>query len=120
MSGLLQAYSAFPFNITSGVTTVQGTPGRPVVNGAFIERNAGIGDDFVSVSARVSRTVHLAGRLELEALAEAFNLTNRQNDLTRNANFGPGAYPTDPAPGFGQITAVGDPRSLQFAVRVRF
>ncbi len=120
VSGLLQAYSAFPFNITSGVTTVQGTPGRPVVNGAFIERNAGIGDDFFSVSARVSRTVHLAGRLELEALAEAFNLTNRQNDLTRNANFGPGAYPTDPAPGFGQITGVGDPRSLQFAVRVRF
>src|SRR4029079_17581406 len=41
LSGMLQAYSALPFNITSGVTTIQGTPGRPIVNGTFIERNAG-------------------------------------------------------------------------------
>ena len=34
VSGMLQAYSALPFNITSGVTTIQGTPGRPIVNGA--------------------------------------------------------------------------------------
>ena len=36
LSGMLQAYSALPFNITSGVTTMQGTAGRPIVNGAFI------------------------------------------------------------------------------------
>ena len=41
LSGMLQAYSALPFNITSGVTTIQGTAGRPIVDGAFIERNAG-------------------------------------------------------------------------------
>jgi hypothetical protein len=41
LSSMLQAYSALPLNITSGVTTVQGTAGRPVVNGAYIERNAG-------------------------------------------------------------------------------
>ena len=41
VSSMLQSYSALPFNITSGVTTVQGTAGRPIVNGAFIERNAG-------------------------------------------------------------------------------
>ena len=46
LSGMLQAYSALPFNITSGVTTIQGTAGRPIVNGEFIERNAGIGSDF--------------------------------------------------------------------------
>src|SRR6185503_6029094 len=33
VSGMLQYYSALPFNITSGVTTVQGTAGRPIVNG---------------------------------------------------------------------------------------
>ena len=43
LSSMLQYYSALPFNITSGVTTVQGTAGRPIVNGAFIERNAGVG-----------------------------------------------------------------------------
>ena len=51
---------------------------------------------------------------------EAFNLTNRRNDLTRNRNFGAGAYPTNPSPTFGQITAVGDPRSFQFALRLKF
>jgi hypothetical protein len=58
--------------------------------------------------------------VELEALAEGFNLTNRRNVVTRNANFGAGAYPTSPSPAFGQVTAVGDPRSFQFGLRVRF
>ena len=120
LSGMLQAYSALPFNITSGVTTIQGTAGRPIVNGAFIERNAGIGSDFFTLSARLSRAFRVAGRVELEGLAEVFNLTNRRNDLTRNTNFGPGAYPTNPSATFGQITAVGEPRSFQFGVRVRF
>jgi hypothetical protein len=120
LSGMLQAYSALPFNITSGVPTIQGTAGRPVVNGEFIERNAGIGSDFFSLSLRVSRAFRVAGRMELEGLAEAFNLTNRRNDLTRNVNFGSGTYPTNPASNFGQITAVGEPRSCQFGVRIKF
>ena len=73
-----------------------------------------------ALSARLSRAFRLAGRVQLEALVEAFNLTNRRNDLTRNTNFGAGAYPTNPSPTFGQITAVGEPRSLQFGLRVRF
>jgi hypothetical protein len=120
LSGMLQAYSALPFNITSGVTTIQGTAGRPTVDGAFIERNAGIAADFFTVSLRLSRSFRVAGRVELEGVAEAFNLTNHRNDLTRNANFGAGAYPTSPSATFGQITAVGDPRAFQFGIRVRF
>ena len=120
LSSMLQAYSALPFNITSGVTTIQGTAGRPIVDGEFIPRNAGIGSDFFSMSLRVSRTFPIAGRVRLEGLAEVFNLTNRTNNLTRNTNFGPGAYPTNPSPTFNQITAVGDPRTWQFALRVRF
>jgi hypothetical protein len=120
LSSVLQRYSALPFNVTSGVTTVQGTAGRPIVNGAFIERNAGIGSDFFTVSLRVSRTFSLGRSLRLEGVAEAFNLTNRRNNMTRNANFGSGAYPTNPSPTFNQITAVGDPRTWQFALRLRF
>jgi hypothetical protein len=120
VSGMLQAYSALPFNITSGVTTIQGTPGRPIVDGAFIERNAGVGSDYFSFGLRVSRAFRLAGRVELEGVAEGFNLTNHQNVLTRNTNFGPGAYPTNPSPTFGQITAVGEPRTFQFGLRARF
>ena len=120
IGGMLQAYSALPFNITSGVTTIQGTAGRPVVNGEFIERNAGIGSDFLSLNLRVSRAIRLNGRVQVEALVEGFNLTNHANVLTRNANFGAGAYPTNPSPTFNQITAVGEPRSLQFGARLRF
>jgi hypothetical protein len=120
LSGMLQAYSALPFNITSGVTTIQGTTGRPILNGVVIDRNAGIGSDFFSLSARISRSFRISGRVELEGLAETFNLTNRRNDLTRNTNFGSGAYPINPSPTFGQVTAVGEPRSSQFAVRLRF
>ena len=120
VSAMLQAYSALPLNITSGVTTIQGTAGRPIVDGAFIPRNAGEGSDFLSLNVRVSRTFHLSGRVQLEVLAEGFNLTNHVNVLTRNGNFGAGAYPSSPSPTFGQITAVGEPRSFQFGARVRF
>jgi hypothetical protein len=90
------------------------------VNGTFIARNAGTGSSFFSLNVRVSRAFRISGRMEIEALAEAFNLTNRTNVLTRNANFGPGAYPANPSPAFGAITAVGEPRTLQFGVRTRF
>jgi hypothetical protein len=120
VSSMLQSYSALPFNITSGVTTVQGTAGRPIVSGAFIERNAGEGSDFFSLSVRLSRTFPLGKSVRLEGQLEAFNLTNRVNNLTRQGNFGTGAYPTNPTPNFNTITAVGDPRTVQLGLRLRF
>src|SRR5688572_12265429 len=66
---MAQAYSAPPFNITSGVTTVQGTAGRPIFNGQFIERNAGKGTAFFSLGARVSHLFRLTGRWQVEVLA---------------------------------------------------
>ena len=120
ISGLAQYYSALPLNITSGLTTIQGTAGRPIVNGAFIERNAGEGPDFFSLGARVSRTFAVGPRARVEAIAEGFNLTNRTNVVSLNGNFGAGAYPTNPSATFGQVTAVGEPQAFQFALRVRF
>ncbi|MEZ5285704.1 MAG: hypothetical protein R2712_13040 [Vicinamibacterales bacterium] len=120
VSTLVQAYSAAPFNITSGVTTIQGTAGRPIVNGAFIPRNAGEGDTFFNLSLRVSRSFALTPTVRLEALAEVFNLTDAVNEVARNTNFGSGAYPTNPSASFNQVTAVADPRSWQFAARLRF
>ena len=120
LSGMVQAYSALPFNITSGVTTLQGTAGRPIVDGRFIPRNAGTGPDFFSSSLRVSRAFALRPRVRLEGLAEVFNLTNRVNAVTVQGNFGAGAYPSSPVSNFGTPTAVGDPRSAQFGIRVRF
>ena len=117
---MLQYYSALPLNITSGVTTIQGTAGRPIVNGAFIGRNVGDGNDFFSVGARLSRSFRVSERVQVEALAEAFNALNHRNNLTKNGVFGAGAYPATPSSSFGQVTAVNDPRSLQLALRVRF
>ena len=120
LSATLQAYSPPPFNITSGATTVQGSAGRPILNGEFIPRNAGDGSAFLSLNMRVARAFRLFGRVQLEVQAEAFNLTNHTNVVTRNTAFGSGPYPASPLATFGQVTAVGDPRSFQFGARVRF
>lgn len=117
---MLQFYSAPPFNIGSGVTTIQGTAGRPIVDGEFIERNASEGTAFFSLGARVSRAFRITNRVQFEVLAEGFNLTDRANVVTRNTNFGSGAYPSNPSAAFGQITAVGEPRAFQFGARLRF
>jgi hypothetical protein len=58
--------------------------------------------------------------VKAEGLVEAFNVTDRVNNITRNNTFGAGAYPTNPVANFNTITAVGDPRTLQFGVRLTF
>jgi len=129
---MLQYYSALPFNIISGVTSLQGTTGRPLADGEptapnfdvravnFIPRNAGKGSDFFRMNLRLSRAFPIGSDVKVEGLVEAFNLTNRVNNLTRTASFGPDVYPTNPASNFNQITAVGDPRTLQFGLRLTF
>jgi hypothetical protein len=109
-----------PFNITTGANTIQGTAARPTINGAFISRNAGIGTDFFTVNARVSRNFAITARLRLQAIAEAFNLLNHRNNLTKNGTFGTGAYPTSPSATFRQVTAVQDSRTIQLALRLSF
>jgi hypothetical protein len=119
LSGTARAYSALPLNVMSGLTTLQGTAGRPIVDGAYIRRNAGTGPDFMSVDLRFGRSFDL-GPVDLDALLEGFNVTNRKNAVALNGNFGPGTYPTSPAASFGHITAVSDPRSFQIGVRASF
>lgn len=70
-------------------------------------------------AVRVSRTFRIGDRLQLEGLLEGFNLTNHENVVTLNGNFGAATYPTSPSSTFGQITAIGDPRSLQFGIRAK-
>ena len=47
-------------------------------------------------------------------------MTNRRNNLTRNTNVGSGSYPATPSATFGQVTAVGEPRTFQLGLRVSF
>jgi hypothetical protein len=116
----LQYYSSLPLNLTTGATTIQATTGRPLANGDFIGRNVGTGPDFFNLNLRLNRGFTITEHVKLEAIAEAFNALNHRNDLTRNGVFGTGAYPGTPSSSFGQVTAVNDPRSLQFALRIRF
>jgi hypothetical protein len=120
LSSMVQYYSALPFNITAGTNTIQGTAARPTVNGDFISRNSGQGFDYFVVNVRLSRLFPINERMRVEAVAEAFNALNHVNGVTLNGTFGTGAYPSHPSPTFGQITAVGDPRTFQFALKVTF
>ena len=117
---MLQYYSALPFNVTAGANTIQGTAARPTVNGSFISRNAGSGFDFYNVNARLSRTFNATESLRLQATFEAFNLLNHVNGVALNGAFGTGTYPNNPLPTFKQVTAVADPRTLQFGLRLSF
>jgi hypothetical protein len=89
-------------------------------SGDFLPRNAGTGADFFAISTRLSRTFRLRERVRLQGMVEAFNLLNRRNAVSINGNFGGGMYPIEPLPTFRQVTASGDPRSAQFAVRLLF
>lgn len=138
LGGVLQYYSRLPFNITAGGNTLQQTSQRPcasgyslianggvnpcteALRGAVIGRNAGIGFDFFSLNARLSRTFALTERVRLEGVAEAFNSLNHRNDMIPNGTWGTGAYPTTPNASFGQATAIGDPRNVQLAARISF
>jgi hypothetical protein len=120
LGGVLQYYSTLPMNITTGSNTIQGTAARPTISGVFINRNAGEGSDFFGINARLSRSFKIGERLRFQFIAEAFNLLNRRNNLTKNGTFGAGAYPLNPSPTFGQVTAVNDSRSMQLALRITF
>jgi hypothetical protein len=132
LSTMFQYYSSLPFNIVSGVNSLQGTPGRPFADGSvstanfdvrsapFITRNAGKGSDFLTLSLRLNRSFQLPGGSRIEGLVEAFNLTDRSNAITRNTTFGPGSYPSNPVSSFNAVTAVGDARTVQFGIRMVF
>jgi hypothetical protein len=86
---------------------------RPVGVG----RNTGRGFDFASLDLRVSRRFRLTERVDLQLLAEGFNVLNRANFGVPNNTFGTGV---NPLPTFGQPTAAFDPRQFQFGMKVSF
>jgi len=120
LSGFQLAYiftygSPLPFNVLLGSDRNFDTNNndRPVGVG----RNTGRGFDFASLDLRLSRRFQLTERVDLQLLAEGFNILNRANFGVPNNTFGSG---TTPLPTFGQPTAAFDPRQLQFGVKVNF
>lgn len=107
--------SPLPFNIQTGTdrnndTTINDRP-------ANVGRNTGRGFNFASLDLRLSRKFIFTERLSLEAIVEAFNVTNRTNFQLPNNIFGAGL---NPLPSFRQPTAAGDPRQIQLGLRFSF
>jgi len=107
--------SRLPFNVLLGSDRNFDTNfnDRPIGVG----RNTGRGFDFVSLDLRLSRRVRLTERVDLQLLAEGFNVLNHANLGVPNNTFGSGVQPL---PRFGQPTAAFDPRQFQFGMKVSF
>ena len=107
--------SRLPFNVLAGsdLNNDSNNNDRPFGLG----RNTGKGFDFASFDLRLSRRFQLAEHLNLELLAEAFNLFNRANFSVPNSTFFAGAVQSA---NFGRPTAAFDRRQIQFGFRFNF
>jgi hypothetical protein len=107
--------SQLPFNVLLGTDRNFDTNNndRPLGVG----RNTGRGFDFASLDLRLSRRIRLTERVDLQLLAEGFNVLNRANFGVPNNTFGRG---TTPLPAFGQPTQAFDPRQFQFGMKLSF
>ena len=107
--------SRLPFNVLAGsdLNGDSNNNDRPFGLG----RNTGAGFDFASFDLRLSRRFQLTEKLNLELLAEGFNLFNRANYSVPNNTFGTAATPLAT---FGRPTAAFDPRQIQFGFRFNF
>ena len=96
---------------------------------AGVGRNTMDGPIFHQLSLRVTKAIPMSGRGQLEAIAEAFNLTNETNYDVSSINGGEflsGPTIANPAapfvknPNFGKPTATLPPREIQLGLRYAF
>jgi hypothetical protein len=98
-------------------------PGSPL---PLVPNNLKFGDGFQSFDLRLTRSFKLSVRLNVHAIAEAFNLFNVTNIRgVNNVNFS--GFQNALGPNFGAplqtaggVFGTGGPRSFQFAARVNF
>jgi hypothetical protein len=127
-AAIVRAGSGLPYNITAGIDLngdgVLSNPDRPRTDPANpateIARNAGRLPAHAAVDVRISRAFAIGDRREVTLILDVFNLFNRVNYTDANGVFGGGAYPTRPAPAFGQFTQAAPPRQAQLALRLTF
>lgn len=128
LSSIVRVSSGLPFDIRAGYDAngdgVLNDPDRarqnPLDPTTEIGRNAGRLPAQATVDLRVSRRFPLRGKVGFEAILDVFNLFNRTNFTDVNGVFGPGAYPQQPLPTFGQFTQASPPRQVQLAGRLSF
>jgi hypothetical protein len=118
LGGMLQYYSALPFNITAGTNTLRGSRGAPNCQRDIYQSQRWKRFRFLQPNARLSRSFQATEHVRLEGTFEAFNSLHHVNGVALNGTFGTGVYPANPLPTFKQVTAVADPRNLQLGLRV--
>jgi hypothetical protein len=98
------------------------TPGRWFNTGAFTMpprgtfgnagRNVVEGPGFQSINVSLVKNTPISERTTVQFRAEAFNLLNRANYDQPDNYFG--------SPSFGAVLSAGQPRRLQFGIRILF
>jgi hypothetical protein len=103
--------SRLPFNVLLGQDRNfdSNNNDRPIGVG----RNTGRGFDYASLDLRVSRRFKLSERVDLQLLAEGFNVLNRANLAVPINTLSAGAR-------FGLPTQAFDPRQFQFGMKFGF
>jgi len=142
VSGLYQLPAQF--QLSSIVTFASGRPFTPLAGvdlngdgdgGAFpsdrartnptdpstsVRRNSARMANQFAVDARLSKRFSIGGGRGLEAMLDCFNISNHTNYTDINNIFGTGAYPTHPAPTYGQYTAAAAGRQFQLGAKLTF
>jgi hypothetical protein len=113
LSYLFTYGSRLPFNVVTGTDRNNDTNvnDRP----AGVGRNTGRGFDYASLDVRLARKFSLGERVNLEAIAEGFNVLNRANLQTPNNTLRPDTLST-----FGRPSAADSPRQIQLGLRLNF
>ena len=135
LSGILQYYSALPFNIATGENSIQTrpspclpgfvltpTPPNTCANalpGTMIGRNAASRLQQLHRQRPPRPRLPIGERFHLQTIAEAFNVLNHRNNQIPNGTFGTGTYPTAPSSPTAKHSS-SRPRGIQFAARLSF
>ena len=88
--------------VANGIPNVLGTSPRGVINGPPTQR----------VDFTMSKTIRFGETVSAQLRAEMFNIFNHTNFRTISTNI--------TAANFGQVTALRDPRTMQFGVKLNF
>jgi hypothetical protein len=129
VSTILTIASGRPYNILAGADLNGDGDGgafpsdrarsNPLDQTTSVRRNNGSLPVQATVDVRLMRRFDV-GRLKIDGVFEVFNLFNRTNYTDINNVFGPGAFPSQPLPTYGQFTQAGPPLQVQLAARISF
>ncbi len=130
LSGILTFASGRPFTPLAGVDLNGDGDGgafpsdrartNPADASTSVRRNSQRMKNVFSLDARLSKRFNLGGSRAIDAMVDCFNITNHVNYTEINNIFGTGAFPSSPAPGYGEYTAAAPGRQFQLGAKFIF